>query len=215
MYVKKDGFANYYFNELERKRVLDGLSGWGDYSSLNGKWVLSGKDGKGGALRIEMDGSSVKLTTGDQSWSQAFGDGSELKDLPPGSGGLLVALHHLRLFLTHRDFLFSEFMYLGTEPLDGLGNRVDVLTSELTSVKSRWYFGEGKQPFLGFDTQLRSDADECELRFTDYSQFDGLTFPTRWTIQCGDAQIDQWTIESIQLSPGPKPAGKQVTAREE
>jgi S1-C subfamily serine protease len=215
MYVKKDGFANYYFNQLEQKRVLESLSDWGDYSSLNGRWVLSGKDGQGGALQVEMDGSSVKLTKGDQSWSQTFDDGSELKDLPPDSGGLLVALHHLRLFLTHRDFLFSEFMYLGTEPLDGLGNRVDVLTSELTSVNSRWYFGDGKLPFLGFDTQLRSDTDECEIRFARYSEFDGLRFPAEWTIQCGDKQIDTWTIESIQLSPGPKPEGKQVTVREE
>lgn len=214
MYEKKEGFANYYFNELEQKRVLEDLAEWGDYSTLNGKWVLTGQDGKGGALQVELDGSSVKLTKGDQSWTQAF-DGSELQELPPDSGGLLVALHHLRLFLTHRDFLFSEFIYLGNEPLDGLGDRVDVLTSELTSVKSRWYFGEGELPFRGFDTQLRSDTDECEIRFEEYSRFDGLTFPTRWTIQCGGKQIDQWTIEAIQLSPGPKPEGKQVTARED
>lgn len=214
MLEKKDGFANYYFNQLEQNRVLEALADWGDYSSLNGKWILSGKNGKGGALQIELDRSNVTLTAGEQSFQQAF-DGSELEELPPGSGGLLVALHHLRLFLTHRDFLFSEFIYLGNEPLDGLGNRVDVLTSELTSVKSRWYFGDGERPFLGFDTQLRSDVDECEIRFQAYSKFDGLTFPTQWTIQCGGEQVDQWTIESIQLSPGPKPEGKQATASQD
>ncbi|MBD3673763.1 MAG: trypsin-like peptidase domain-containing protein [Planctomycetaceae bacterium] len=211
LYEKKTGYANYEFNRREQNRVLATFNEWGDYASRNGSWVLTGRNVAGTAFKMELDQEKTELTLGKKTWTQTF-DGAPLTDAPENSGGLLVALYHLRLFLTHHGFLFSEFQYLGTEPLDGLGNRVDVLTSELTSVESRWYFDDETGQFLGFDTQVRDDLDECEVRFGEIQAFEDLQFPSGWTIHSGGEQYDQWTIESINFSPGPKPAGKQVTS---
>ncbi|MDC0261808.1 trypsin-like peptidase domain-containing protein [Planctomycetaceae bacterium] len=213
IYEKKTGFANYHFNQQEQNRILGSLNHWGDYASRNGLWKVSGKDQKGNPFKIELSNEQSTLSYGGKVWKQSF-DGTELTIDPPNTGGLLVALHHLRLFMTHHGFLFSEFMYLGTEPLDGLGNRVDVLTSELTSVQSRWYFNDEDQTFLGFDTQVKAGTDEAEIRFSKLKDFEGLKFPSHWVISSGGSQRIEWMIESIELSPGPKPTGKQVTSRQ-
>jgi len=213
LYEKKTGFANYHFNQQEQNRVLATLQPWGDYSSRNGLWKITAHDQEGKSIKIELDSNEVTLSYAGNVWKQSF-DGAELTTDPPNTGGLLVALHHLRLFLTHQGFLFSEFMYLGTEPLDGLGHRVDVLTSELTSVLSRWYFDSEEQTFLGFDTQVNPESDEAEVRFSELKDFAGLNFPSHWKISSGGAEPVEWMIDSIEFSTGPKPAGKQVTSRQ-
>jgi S1-C subfamily serine protease len=42
-YEPKPGFANYYFNKLERGRLLAGFQKHGDFSPLSGQWSLTGR----------------------------------------------------------------------------------------------------------------------------------------------------------------------------
>lgn len=206
MLVKKDGYANLYFNNLQQERVLNGLASWGDYSGKNGVWQLGGKDANGLPFAATVSADKAELTWQGKTFTQAF-DGSPLQNLPDGSGGLLVALHQLRLFLTQHGFLFSEFTYLGSEPLDGRGSPADVLTSELTGVHGRWYFSRASGEFVGFDTQLSDDLDECEVRFGPLSDFQGLKFPAQLIVHNGGREVAVFTIESFNAEEGPKPAG--------
>src|SRR5205823_10714580 len=57
MYKPKRGYANYYFTEIEQKRVLDGLRAHGDFAPVGGAWAAEGtyKIGdRGGDMRFEV-----------------------------------------------------------------------------------------------------------------------------------------------------------------
>jgi hypothetical protein len=213
MLVKQDGYANLYFNNLEQQRVLNGLTDWGDYSGRNGVWQLSGKDATGLPFSATISPEKVELNWQGKAVAQSF-DGSPIQNLPEGSGGLLVALQHLRLFLTQHGFLFSEFAYLGSEPLDGRGAPADVLTSELTGVQSRWYFSRSSGEFVGFDTQLSEDLDECEVRFGSLADFQGLNFPSQLIVHNGGREVTAFTIETFKAGEGPRPSGTKDSKTE-
>jgi serine protease Do len=201
MLVKRDGYANYYFNELQQQRVLGGLTDWGDFASRNGTWKISGHAAEGEPFSITLSAERVEMEWKGETLVQDS-DGSPAGDLPEGTGGLLTALRHLRLFLTQRGFLFSEFAYLGSEPLDGHGPPADVLTSELTGVQSRWYFSRDSGEFVGFDTQLSDDRDECEVRFGPPTGSSGVRFPSRLSVNHGGREVFRLTVESFAAETG-------------
>ena len=68
---------------------------------------------------------------------------------------------------------FTEFYYLGSEPLDGRGEKVDVIVAVMTNVESRWYFNRDTGEMLGFDTRIAENEDDCEIRFTGWKEIDG------------------------------------------
>src|SRR5579872_5970084 len=101
-YIEKPGFTNFYFNEVECDRTLKGLSALGDYSSLTGVWKLSGV--------LDTDQVPVEFTLADklagltvekskQTFVQELTPDAKFEDEPPLSGGLLLAMHHLRRLL--------------------------------------------------------------------------------------------------------------------
>lgn len=164
MFVAKRGYANYHFNQLEQERTLKGIRKWGDFSDVSGAWILAGNTAVGKPFEFVLTDQVLGLETGEDAFVQQLDQ--EPADVPPGSGGLLIALHHLRLLLTRGEAAFSEFYYLGTEPLDGRGETVDVLVSVLRGVESRWYVTQKGGEFAGFDTRLTETADPCEIRFS-------------------------------------------------
>ena len=112
-------------------------------------------------------------------------DGSDFLDEPPGSGGLLVAMHHLRLMLQKKADGFSEFYYLGSEPLDLTGEMVDVLVTTLTGVETRWYFARTPAAFVGMSCQITEDSEECEVYFGTVDQFEDRFFPGQIIVRSG------------------------------
>ena len=215
LYVKKAGFINYYFNQLEQKRTLRGLKTLGDFSKTNGRWILTGKTKKT-ALPFELilTNDQLALQLGNQPFIQNLGPDSDLGSDPPGSGGLLIAMHHLRLLLTTGGRKFTEFYYLGTEPLDGTGPLVDVMTSTLTGIETHWYFDRQTAALLGFDTWLNSDADECVVRIKKFRDFEGRKLPSTLLVRYANQDFATLNIESAKLAAGPKPvAGKTVSGK--
>jgi hypothetical protein len=105
-----------------------------------------------------------------------------------------VALAQLRLMLTQRDKAFTSLLYLGTEPLDGGQEMVDVLVSNLGSVECRWYFAADSGAFAGFDTRLIEDADECQIRFRQLGSFDGVRFPSEISVHHGDLEYATFRV---------------------
>lgn len=196
MFVRKAGFANYYFNELEQKRLKPLLDAWGDYKGEDGTWLISGESSDAEAFTLTLAKKGLGLELNKEPFYQAL-DGSELKDEPAGSGGFLVAMHHLKLLLTQGGEAFSEYYYLGSEPLDLTGQMVDVIVTSLNGVETRWYFSrpvmEGDQirfpsAFVGFSCQLLEDLDECEVYFASIREFNGRSFPGEMVIRVGGRQ---------------------------
>lgn len=204
--VQKQGYANYYFNSREQERVLKGISALGDFSGDGGTWKLAGSLVSGGQearcdLMLSDKGVVLKLDGGKQEFLQPLTGGVDWEDEPPQTGGLLLALHHLRWMLTRGPRGFSDFYYEGSEPLGGVGERVDVLVAELSGARSRWYLQPNTAALVGFELQRSDDVDPCEIRFDSFRDFSGKKLPDRFSVESGDRPFGQFTIQGYTLAP--------------
>lgn len=197
MYVERPGFFNYYFNELERERVRSTFRGLGDFSGLIGLWTLSGHtdDGRPFQIKLAADAAAVKI--GDSISVQPLEQ--EFSDLPPGTGGLLAALQAMKMLLVDPEGYFSEFYYIGQEPLDGRGPLVDVLWTTRGKLNVRWYVDAQSGRWHGFDSGITEDADECEIRVDGLQTFAGRTLPQRFTIRRSETPIEVFQVENVTL----------------
>jgi hypothetical protein len=205
MLVKRPGFANYYFNELEQQRLLAGLEQLGDFSVVGGTWLLSGAAKSGVPFKFTLADRGAGLEFGTDAFFQPLDD-SELLDEPPRTGGLLAALAHFRRLLVEGPNAFTEFYYLGRDPLNGGSEHVDVIATLLSGVESRWYFDQ-EGGLVGFDTRLVEDADECKIRFEEFRTFGGRVLPSRIRVQHAGQEYATFQIESAELRSDSTAAG--------
>jgi S1-C subfamily serine protease len=169
LYKAKAGFANFYFNELARDRLLKAFKEHGDYSKLAGDWQIKFRgslqvsrphrditglflikdrgaaDGKSPKILADIDGFDFML--------EPLSNATKADDFkePADSGGLLLALYHYRQFLVLGMKGFKEFDHGGVEPFypptgrekpDYAAIRVDaeVIRTTFAGVPARWYF---------------------------------------------------------------------------
>ena len=198
MFVEKAGFANYWFNEQKQKQLTPLIKRWGDFSGLDGPWKVTGKTGDDDAFTLTLASRGLGLEIREEPFFQPL-DGSDFLDEPPGSGGLLVAMHHLRLMLTKQENGFSEFYYLGSEPLDLTGEIVDVLVTTLTGVETRWYFTRQPAAFVGMSCQIAEDTQECEVYFGTVDQMGDRFFPGQIIVRSGGRDYLQLNVEKLEL----------------
>jgi len=99
LYVKRNGFANYYFNLEHQKRVWKGFLTNGDFTSQDFSWRLKAVDDQGRSIvvvladeksGIQINGESFVLDPEADLSTQLF---------PADTGGLLVSLHLWRKML--------------------------------------------------------------------------------------------------------------------
>lgn len=213
LFVEKDGFANYYFNQLHQDRVLKGLQPLGSWQGMSGLWTFNGKVAAGMpfAFKLGTTGLGVELgepTDPKRLISLQSLDGSDWQDEPPGSGGLLAAWHHLRLLLSGGREAFGEFLYFGSEPLDGRGEVVDVLVSSHTGIRTRWFFRKSDGALAGWDTALETDTDPCEIRILEWDESGPRRFPRRFTVRCGDVDFGDFLITAWTAAAAPTGEGQ-------
>ena len=222
MFVAKKGYSNWYFNELERNKLLAAFKKHGDFSGVSGKWTAVGKYAMGerkGDLKIELDGGKdqpdphVKMKLNIEQQLAPLSDRGALAAEPIGSGGLMMALYHYqRLLLVGASGFEGLFAHGGNEPLypyptDGSkpksleALRVDcaVLKTKHGSTECKWYFSLKDHSLLGFETYLAKDTDPCEVYFSDYRAVDGRQLPHRIEVRHGDKQFGVLAIEKYTL----------------
>lgn len=103
-----------------------------------------------------------------------------------------------QLLVAPQDY-FTEFYYVGSEPLDGYGERVDVLITTRGLVTSRWYFSKADGHLIGFDTSVVDDVDPCEIRFQGESSFGAYRLPASFVVRYGDEVVGEFVIEDVRL----------------
>jgi serine protease Do len=202
-YVEKPGFTNYYFNELERDRTLKGLAAWGDFSKDTGTCKLSGigVDNVPFEFTLADKLAGLVFDAGKKAFVQELSADSKFEDEPPSSGGLLLALDHLRRLLVLGAKGFSEFYYLGSEPLDGTGSAVDVLFCERYGARSHWYFRRDTGMLAGFDTFRDDDVDPCEVRIEGQIEIAGRRFPEVFVVSSGEKEFGRFKITQGNFGP--------------
>jgi S1-C subfamily serine protease len=135
LFKAKPGFANYYFNRLERDRLLAAFKKNGDFTGLTGPWTITaeGRRGQGSPdaaqFRIEeAKGKAgrgaytiVKMKLGDNDYEVVpLRQGQEAADLkePAESGGLLLGMYLYHRLLTLGEQGFEQQCdHGGVEPL--------------------------------------------------------------------------------------------------
>jgi serine protease Do len=229
-YEPKPGFANFYFNRLERDRLWAGFRRHGDLSAAVGTWTIDGEfeiNQKKSPAKVTVseemlgDGKSsrttVRLNLGGVGFKvDPLKGGQEPQDLtePPGSGGLLMALYHYRRLMTLGEKGFEgQFAHGGQEPfyppaaadapplgLNQLRVDTEVLTTEHAAIPAKWYFARTDQTLLGAEVTVVKDEDPCELYFSDYRSEDGNALPYRVEIRHGNGRFGILWIKSYQFA---------------
>ncbi len=214
MYQAKPGYSNWYFNVLERDKLLTAFKKHGDFSTVPGVWVIEGAykmPDREGALKIDVveakDTAKVTLKMNIETTLEPLTQNDRaLQKMPLGSGGLMMAMYHYHRFLTLGEKGFEGgFAHGGNEPFypypaDGsvpkslASLRVDcaVILTKHGSVNCRWYFSLKDSTLLGFETYVAKDskdadeADPCEVSFYDYKDVDGRKVPGRIEVRHSD-----------------------------
>jgi serine protease Do len=197
LYEERTGFANYHFNRMHQERLLEPIGEWGDFASQSSGWAVEGQLADGTQVQVRMLSGAIAARLGDRFAEQDLEE--DFQDAPAGSGGLLAALEQFRQMLIDPGDYFTELVYLGSEPLDGTGPRVDVIETTKSIVTSRWYFDRDENRLIGFDTAITDDADPCEIRFEETFDADGFRFPRQWTIRHAGEEFAELTVESLKF----------------
>ena len=196
----KRGYANYYFNKLNRDRVFGAWIARGDLASLDGAWTIGGPLQGGGRFRFQLTATDAVLTLPafEHRWTAA--DGLGTSPPPPGSGGLLSALYLWRRLAVEGLGNFGEVHYLGTVPLAGRDEQVEVLVGIYGGAECRFLFDGGEGYLLAVEMFPEEDVDPCEVYFFDYRPLEGRWLPGRMEVRFGDDlygvfQLDEFSFE--------------------
>lgn len=199
MLVKKPGFSNYYFNEQNQKRLVKQLTlQFGASTKWQGQWNLKTKSVQGVPVDIMAHDTASLLRLPTDDFLMVIEEPLTHAN-PIGSGGMLVAMHQLRMLVTKQDKYFTEFYYLGSEPLDGKGETVDVLITLRSGIECRWYFSKKSGRFVGFDSRLSPYEDDCRIRFAEFDKFEDRSFPKGFTVSHAEFEFADLEVSGIEI----------------
>ncbi len=200
-YEARRGYANYYFNEVNRDRVFSAWKAVGDFGDRKGSWTIAGPLPDGGEFRFGLTDAeaSLELPRAEHRWTAT----EEIGLAPPGSGGLLPALHLWRRLAVEGPGNFGQVYYLGTVPLAGHEGLVDVLVGIHGGAECRFLFDPAEGHLLAMEMFAEEHVDPCELYFHDYRQIDGRRVPGRMEVRHGDEAYATFTIERFELKEEP------------
>jgi S1-C subfamily serine protease len=199
----RPGFANYYFNELERDRVWTAFTKNADFASARGAWKLTGA----------LAGGKIEVTLDDKASSGTFPQGTARIDAeqdldqqlgPDGSGGLLAALHLWRQILVEGPEKFGDVVYFGTAPHPAVEGQADILIAHHNVAELHMVFDPATGRLSAAELITDSTDDGCEIVFSDYRAADGRQFPHMLDVRRGDEPIGQIQWQSITLSSSPE-----------
>ena len=203
------GFTNAYWNAIELERTLREVQSW----SVPAAWRLEG------TLEVDADAPPQPAMLGRSAKGAALRAGvlagtlqveDNPGDVPVGTGGLLTAVEHLQAMLTDPEAYFTEFVYLGSEPLldpydpafysrailpsegdDGLAGRyspasprrVDTVYATRGETITRFHFDRETAALVAMETQLSNRSWPCQLVFGPPATLGSITLPRRWTVR--------------------------------
>ncbi|MBX3441060.1 MAG: trypsin-like peptidase domain-containing protein [Planctomyces sp.] len=195
LYEARPRFANYWFNRAAQERLLSALKTWG-FDGIQEPLQVSGRLDARTTIEFRLADQAIAVKIGDRTNGQQLD--KDLEDLPPATGGLLPAMHALRGMLTRGAEAFSDTYYLGSEPLDGTGERVDVLMTHRGETLCRWYFDQSTGGCVGMDFALGEDQDECELRFGPLASFGSRQFPETISMRHAGTDLGVMKVSGVE-----------------
>jgi hypothetical protein len=124
---------------------------------------------------------------------------------PPGSGGLLVALHLWQRLLQRGIAGFGGLEYIGRVPAIETGSERDLLRGFYGGVEVRFLFNPSGGHLEGMEMFVDEYADPCEVRFDDYRHVAGQFLPHKWVVRHGDQEYGTFEVLNITTSKAVQP----------
>lgn len=195
LFVQRDGFCNFHFNEIQQKRLLDPMrERVGDKGKSSMVWQI-GMAGSGadaaltGELAIGPAVAGLKLNG-----TPYLQNASEPKpeEEAPQLPGFLIAMLQLRKLLSGDATAFTEQLAMGSTLHLPLGKSVSVLVTREGTRTCRWYFSEGSPLPVGVDVEYSQGMDEARLLFEDWADRGEAVFPGRIGMISGAKEELKW-----------------------
>lgn len=198
----REGYANYYFNRQHQKRVWEGWIGKGGFTSPVGDWTLTGSLETGGDFRLTITNTEIvlKLPNEELKWTATDELTSSLT--PTGSGGMFPAIHLWRRLAIEGLDKFGQVYYLGTLPITGRSELVDVLVGLHGGVECRFFFDPETGQLLALEMSPDESIDPCEITFSEYREANGRTIPARLEVRFGDERFTVLRVHEFRVVNG-------------
>jgi hypothetical protein len=206
-YEAARGYANYWYNRQKQQELWNTYRGKNNLEQIPTPWRVSGQlaDDERFELSVSSTRGEIRLPTG-QSGALFSGDlSTELS--PPGSGGLLLALHLWQRMFEKGLAQFGEVFYLGQLPLGKQGALVDCLVGLHEGSEFRLLFSLEDGNLVGLELSPRDDFDPCIVQFSDFQEIEGKRLPMRWQVSLADHEFADMRITEWQFgNQADKPA---------
>ncbi|WP_013630978.1 S1C family serine protease [Rubinisphaera brasiliensis] len=188
------GFANYAFNVKKQEQLLEGLKRLGQFSEEPRKWTFEGVINDQAPYRLVITKVAGMLQVPSEQRVFLLDLGRPETHLAGWNNeGMLMAFYEFQQLLTHGADSFAEFYYVGSEPLDGNGPRVDVLATMEAGRECRWYFNQGQ--LVGWDTFVIPETPVCEVRLDGWES--GENRPLGWTVNTPGQPPVRFSVSSL------------------
>ncbi|MBM3998872.1 MAG: PDZ domain-containing protein [Planctomycetes bacterium] len=194
------GYANHFYNRMNRDRVWNQFVAHGSFAALTGDWAIRG-DAAGSKVEIEWTEGAVfgRFPDGPSRIDTTAELGAQLQ--PIGSGGLLVALHLWRRMLQLGPGKFGEVHYWGEAPLPGRAELCDVLVATHDVIECHFYFEPVSGRMVAMEMIPDSESDACAIQFDDYQSVDGREVPRLLRILYGDLVFAEIQVAELVFAP--------------
>lgn len=195
LFVERDGFCNFYFNELQQKRLLDPLrsrvASMGNYQA---GWKISfaasgGETPLTGELTVGPAAAGLKLNGAPYLQNSNEPDASEEPSQLPG---FLTSMIQLKRLLAGQNGGFTEQLAMGRTLHLPLRKPVDILVTREGARTCRWYFSEGSELPVAVDVEYGQAIDEARLILDDWADRGGIVFPGRIGVISGEKEELTW-----------------------
>ncbi len=204
----RPGFANYYFNELNRDAIWKRAETLGNFAKLEPRWVLRGKlAGENTPVTIEVDSNRGLIQLGGRTVELSFVDAMSDAISKRREGGLLVALRAWQQLLRVGPRQIGETIYQGTTPVYMTSNTVLAEQPRFDVLQTAWYDATARFSFPTDSGQLGcievfgdSAQDPVEVYFDKYLEKENRWWPGRIRLQYGTEPTLLIEIETITFS---------------
>jgi S1-C subfamily serine protease len=198
-FTERRGYANYYFNLLNRTRIWNAFRTQGNFGSAGGLWTLRGQLVTTGDAEFQLTDQFAQCALPGGQQRVVISDDLTAAIEPPGSGGLLAAMHVWRRLLVHGPEKFGEVYYLGSRPIAGREGLADVLVGLYAGVECQFLFDPANGQLVAVELYLHPDEDPCELRFSQYEDVDGRQLPRAVECRHGDKVYAKFRFAEMKL----------------
>lgn len=195
LFVERDGFCNFYFNDLQQQRLLEPLrKRVGTIVDADSAWKVGlATSGPGlqltGELSIGPAAAGIKLNG--IPYLQNAKDPVPSEE-PPQLPGFLTSMIQLRKLLSGDKTAFSEQLAMGRTLHQPLQKTVDILVTHEGARTCRWYFAEDSPLPVGVDVEYGQGIDEARLLFKNWTDHGKAVFPGRIGIISGEKEELKW-----------------------